>query len=51
MLLIGRVPLGRAIHCKSSLVPRSGLFATIPHAGTASNNRLVNFYRLNPQLR
>ena len=29
----GRVPLGRAFRCKSSLVPRCGLSATIAHAG------------------
>ena len=31
-LFFGRVPSGRAIRYKSSLVPRCGLFATIPHA-------------------
>lgn len=28
----GRVPSGRAIRYKSSLVPHCGLFASIPHA-------------------
>ena len=31
-LFFGRVPSGRAIRYKSSLVPRCGLFASIPHA-------------------
>jgi len=31
----GRDPTGRAIRYKSSLVPRCGLFATIPHAISA----------------
>ena len=31
-LFIGRAPSGRAIRCKSSLVPRSGLYTAIPHA-------------------
>ena len=31
-LFFGRVPSGRAIRYKSSLVPHCGLFATIPHA-------------------
>ena len=35
-LFFGRVPSGRAIRYKSSLVPHCGLFATIPHAKETS---------------
>lgn len=35
----GRVPSGRAIRCKSSLVPRCGLSTSIPHA---EKHRLKN---------
>lgn len=37
-MFFGRAPAGRAIRFKSSLVPRCGLSASIPHAGSETQN-------------
>jgi len=37
--LFGRIPAGRAIRCKSSLVPHCGLFTAIPYAAGISPQR------------
>jgi len=44
----GRAPAGRAIRCKSSFVPHSGLSATIPHAPANAALSFVPILLLSP---
>lgn len=46
----GRAHSGRAIRYKSSLVPRCGLFATIPHAKRTIQNTRPRFVSHEPKL-